>query len=458
MIYSGIVPDRGAALPPATSERDGSRPGGSSASGTAPGPVHTEILIIGGGVAGLWTLRRLLAAGVDALLVEPEALGTGQTIAAQGIVHGGIKYTLAGTLTGASEAIQHMPARWRGALAGDDPVDLTGLAPTSDHYYLWANGSFRNRLGGFLASRALRGRVEPLDRGAFPPFFQDPAFRGRVFRLEDFVVDTLALLERLAAPAQDRILAGRVVHADRRGGHVRAVRLQTGRGPVEVRAAALVLTAGTGNESLLAALGADGPAMQRRPLEQVLLRLRWPHPLFAHCITDITGPEPRLTVTSHRLGGDEQVWYVGGAVATQPAPSPEVRIERLVRDCERVLPWVDLTGASAATVAVDRAEARQSGGLRPDQAWVDRAGGLGNVLVGWPTKLALAPDLADRVLARLGVPADAAGGRDPAPGPGLPGPGFARPVWGALPWAPLRGTADEPPRARLRSKGPGPSS
>jgi glycine/D-amino acid oxidase-like deaminating enzyme len=401
-----------------------------------PGELRTEVLLVGGGVAGLWTLRRLLAAGVDALLVEPRALGTGQTIAAQGIVHGGIKYTLAGTLTGASEAIQHMPGRWRAALAGTDPVDLSGLEPTCDHYCLWSNGGLRDRLGSFLASRALRGRVEALRREAFPPFFRTEAFRGQVFRLEDFVVDTHALLERLARPAADRILHGTVTGAQAQGGRIEALHLTTPVGEARVRADSVVLTAGTGNEALLATLGARGPAMQRRPLEQVLLRLRWPHPLFAHCITDITRPEPRLTVTTHPLGGDEQVWYVGGAVATRPAPSPEARIARLRDDCARVLPWVDLSQARAATIAVDRAEARQAGGLRPDQAWVGRADGLANVLVGWPTKLALAPDLADRVLAGLGLAVDAVVS-GPGPGPVPDPPEIARPVWDALPWRPL---------------------
>lgn len=56
--------------------------------------LKLDALIIGGGVAGLWLLNRLRNEGYQALLLEQEALGTGQSIASQGMIHGGIKYAL----------------------------------------------------------------------------------------------------------------------------------------------------------------------------------------------------------------------------------------------------------------------------------------------------------------------------------------------------------------------------
>ena len=46
--------------------------------------IKLDALVIGGGVTGLWTLDRLVAAGHDTVLVEQDALGQGQTICAQG--------------------------------------------------------------------------------------------------------------------------------------------------------------------------------------------------------------------------------------------------------------------------------------------------------------------------------------------------------------------------------------
>ena len=67
--------------------------------------LKTDIAIIGGGIAGVWVLNLLRARGVDCMLFERDALGSGQTIASQGMIHGGIKYALGGALTGSSEAI-----------------------------------------------------------------------------------------------------------------------------------------------------------------------------------------------------------------------------------------------------------------------------------------------------------------------------------------------------------------
>jgi glycerol-3-phosphate dehydrogenase len=41
--------------------------------------VSVDVLIVGGGIAGLWTLAKLRHAGYRAVLIESEALGHGQT-------------------------------------------------------------------------------------------------------------------------------------------------------------------------------------------------------------------------------------------------------------------------------------------------------------------------------------------------------------------------------------------
>ena len=72
-----------------------------------------DCAILGGGISGLWLLNRLSLEGYNCVLLESHALGSGQTIASQGMIHGGIKYTLGGALTGASESIADMPDLWR---------------------------------------------------------------------------------------------------------------------------------------------------------------------------------------------------------------------------------------------------------------------------------------------------------------------------------------------------------
>ena len=89
--------------------------------------IHTDAVIIGGGIAGLWLLNALRRAGYGVVLLESHRLGSSQTLASQGMIHGGLKYALGGVPSRASETIASMPGRWRACLDGDGELDLTGL-------------------------------------------------------------------------------------------------------------------------------------------------------------------------------------------------------------------------------------------------------------------------------------------------------------------------------------------
>ena len=131
----------------------------------------TDIVSFGGGVAGLWLLNRLHSEGYQPLLIETKALGSGQTLASQGIIHGGLKYALSGSLTGAANVIAGMPRRWRHCLTGDGDVDLQGVPVLSNYYYMWSDGNLRSRLKTFLGSKSLVGRVEGVKHDDYPDFF-----------------------------------------------------------------------------------------------------------------------------------------------------------------------------------------------------------------------------------------------------------------------------------------------
>ena len=106
----------------------------------------TDIVIFGGGIAGLWLLNSLREAGYQAILFERHTIGGGQTLASQGIIHGGLKYALQGSLNGAAQAIAAMPERWRQCLAGEGDMDLRGTQVLCEHYYMWSGASMRSSL------------------------------------------------------------------------------------------------------------------------------------------------------------------------------------------------------------------------------------------------------------------------------------------------------------------------
>ena len=229
--------------------------------------VHTDAAIIGGGIAGLWLVNVLRDAGYGAVLIESDHLGGGQTLASQGLIHGGLKYALSGVPSRASEAIADLPERWRACLDGDGDVDLSGLKPLSEHFYLFAGAGGLGPLATLLASKLLRGRAQRLRTEEFPRFLCPETFSGIVYRLNDFVLDPRQLTERLARLGAPHLYAAsrlERIEADADGG-----RLEIGN--LKIAFQRLILAAGAGNEALLKRL--DIPiAMQRRPLHQVVAR------------------------------------------------------------------------------------------------------------------------------------------------------------------------------------------
>jgi glycerol-3-phosphate dehydrogenase len=388
-----------------------------------PESLSTDVLIVGGGVAGLWLNARLRRQGFATLLVDKGTLGGGQSVKSQGIIHGGTKYALSGALTGASEAIADMPRRWREALEGKGELDLSGVRLLSDAHYLWSPGTLAGNLTSFFASKAVRSRVGQVKGDELPPALQHPKFKGKVYRLSELVLDVPSLIARLAELAGDSLLAGQQVEPLLDGDELVGLRVD-GR---EIRAQRIVFSAGGGTAELLTSLGLQQPAMQRRPLHMVIVKAPTLKPLYAHCLGG--GTKPRITVTSHPAADGEWVWYLGGdlAEADGVARDEASQIAAAKKELAELVPWIDLSAAHWATLRIDRAEPAQSALARPDNAFLAEQGRL---LVGWPTKLALSPDFSDRVeaaLARDGIRP----GQHPAL-PELPRPPLTGPFWEGL--------------------------
>ena len=388
-----------------------------------PSALSTDVLIIGAGVAGLWLNARLRDQGFSTVLVESASLGGGQSVKSQGIIHGGAKYALHGALTGASEAIADMPRRGREALAGNGELDLRGVRLLSEAHYLWSPGTLAGNLTSFFASKAVRGRVDQVKGDQLPPALQDPRFKGKVYRLAELVVDVPSLIARLAELAGDSLLAGQQIEPLQENEELVGLRVD-GR---EIRAQRIVFSAGAGNAQLLETLGLSQPAMQTRPLHMVLVKGPSLKPLYAHCLGG--GPKPRITITTHPAADGHWVWYLGGDIAEAEgvAREPAAQIAAAQQELGKLLPWVDLSQAQWATLRVERAEPAQSGLVRPDNAFLADQGRL---LVGWPTKLALAPDFADRVLTAFKQ--DGIVPSTTQPLPALPRPPLAQTAWEQL--------------------------
>lgn len=387
--------------------------------------MHLDVLIFGGGAAGLWLLDQLSRRGDRVLLLEAGRLGQGQTVASQGIIHGGLKYTLQGLLTPAAREIRDMPEVWRQSLAGTRVPDLRHTRLRSAVCHLWRSESLRSRLGMLGARVGLHVAPQELTAADRPPALANCP--GPIARLDEQVIDPVSFVADLAGQHRERILKidvpGGIDFVISAPGIVECVILshpETGQ-PQEFYPRHVVLTAGAGNAELRRRFGLAADQMQRRPLHMVMVRGDLPV-LNGHCVD---GAHTRVTITSDRDSSGRTVWQVGGQLAEDGVSLDEVGlIHRAGRELAAVLPGIDLSHLECATYRVDRAERASPRGGRPDTATVINEG---NVISAWPTKLALAPQLARMVEASL--PASQVGGCDLKTLQDWPRPQVAQPPW-----------------------------
>jgi len=391
--------------------------------------MRIDVLIFGGGAAGLWCLDRFRRAGYRAILLESATLGSGQTIQAQGIIHGGGKYALRGVRDFAAvRATGEMPERWRRSLAGELEPDLTGTQVLSSRCHLWLpRGSLLASVQswGFIPVIAKAGLLATSPKRV-PPSAWPEALRGSaiaVYSLAEPVIAPRSLIETLAARHK------KFTFFYNRPG-VRFSGEEVWIAGTALRPRAVVLAAGEGNAELLQKAGLRGDLMQRRPLGMVLLRGKLP-PLFGHCVV---GGKTRLTITA----AVEGIWQVGGEIAEQLAheENRDAARRKAMGEIRRRLAGLDFSGVEIAIYRAVRAEARTAELQRPSGVHVSRV--APRIVVAWPTKLSLVPVLADEVFAVVTMDLRQPGGYDEEALPPWPPPPVARYPWEEAEWFPAR--------------------
>src|SRR3990167_2352424 len=159
--------------------------------------ASADIVIFGGGIAGLWLLYRLRQYGLSAILFESGSLGGGQTHKSQGIIHGGMKYALQGVLTSEAYGMADVPTLWRACLQGSGEIDLSGVHVLSQHHYLWSPSKFTSKLTCMMASATLASKVSSISKTQYPSAFKNPSFKGEVYALDEMVLDVPSLIREL---------------------------------------------------------------------------------------------------------------------------------------------------------------------------------------------------------------------------------------------------------------------
>lgn len=369
-------------------------------------PRHADIVIFGAGIAGLWTHHRLRRAGYNSLLLESSAIGGGQSIASQGIIHSGLKYAFAGKVNKLAASISAMPDFWREALSGRGPVDLSAARTRADSQMLLIPPGLMGGLIGLVTRKALGNNVHEVARSEWPAHIADSGFKGSLVYMDEPVLDIPSVLRALAEPYRDSIRLtdmpdSPLAFLEHHG----------------IVADHILFTGAGSNHAIARKLGHDaGLETQTRPLLMGMMK-NAPFPLYAHCVG--ASDKPVVTITTHEAPGAGLVWYLGGSVAERLKDAPESEVFDAARKAfGACFPALDFSAAQWAVLPIDRVEGKSStDGWMPDTPTIHRHG---DVFYGWPTKLTFAPLLAERFSGMISSPA----------------PGGAMGEWSFLPPAP----------------------
>ncbi len=357
--------------------------------------IDTHAVIFGGGIAGLWCLNVLRKLGLEAILIEHKAIGGTQTLASQGMIHGGQRYGLQGKENPHLFMLKDLPEVWNRALAGKGVLDLRKVEVLAKGQHMWSPGALTSNVAAFFASKVMQSEVQKLKRSAWPEGLSNNCGRlGSVYQLNEVVLDSRSLVSELFEPHKENCVQGEaldfVIEEDSTGEkRVKSVLVKSGDQLLEFRAEMFIAAAGEGNETLRDLIGAKQVLTQRRPLKQILVKGA-PFDLYAHCIT--TDPRPRATITTHRDSAGNRIWYMGGLVGVYGVDkSDQEALDFAKKEMFSLFQKVNCEATEWAVLPVDRAEPKAESGFLPDGPQV--ASGASNFLFTWPTKMTFAPAL-----------------------------------------------------------------
>jgi len=349
-----------------------------------------DIVIFGAGIAGLWAHHRLRRAGYDVLLLEKDTVGCGQTIASQGIIHSGLKFAIAGKVNNLAKSISAMPLKWRAALKGEGPVDISSANPLAKSQLLLIPQGILGGITKVVTQKILGQGVHELARDEWPEPLQQSGFRGTAVFMDEIVLDMPSVIHAITEPYKTSI---------------RKITQDEADAPMDflekhgITAKKILFTSAAGNHPLASQYKQDqGLVTQKRPLLMGMMKPA-PYPLYAHLIgkTD----KPVATITSHQDKDGALVWYIGGLVAERKKEAdPNDVFKAAIKAFKAYLPDVDTSTMQWAVLPVDRAEGKsKTDGWMPDTPTIHHAG---DTLYCWPTKMTFAPMLGDMLVDELG--------------------------------------------------------
>lgn len=395
--------------------------------------IETDVVVIGGGIQGLWLLADLIERGYQALALERLQPGGGQTGHSHLFLHRGHMHGLPRTGEGIDEAPNRMRVfrdaheRWihelsAGRLQEARPTPLQG-----PFYVGWKLEDQRTESFSIACQDA---EIDCTPMESLPPWFPNCS---SLFEAEGVCLESNKVLKSLL---NYRDLRDRISHCESIGlvsdtkNPLRLVvqmRPKPGRGKmpaasrreeIELRCRGLVLAAGTGNDQWLSKTLPDSGIRFSQARQQTVKT-------FMLVVKDPAGQLPRLCgffpghggiFIAHRQAADGgMIWLVADKQRNHvrvPGQWTELDargwFRNIQQELKQLLPWLFEDPKQYRWGIYEAAKAecwtasnrQREGGVLPDKHGVFKHPEC-NVWVTWPSFFTLAPTAADEIARQI---------------------------------------------------------
>jgi glycine/D-amino acid oxidase-like deaminating enzyme len=376
---------------------------------TSTREINVDVLIVGGGVQGLWLLRDFTRVGYHSILIEKEKVGGTQTLHSHGYLHQGYSYNDVGM----ARHLKSAKDRWT-TFCNNQDIPTAHLSS----FFGFASPANAELWSEVWEEAGLQQTAETL-----PEFLQSGLLR-RVFRTGDIWLDTSDLARRLVEGVEDRIFHGSITSLkyDNLTRKIQVAIVQIGNESRHIIPQVVVFAAGAGNSgliSMLRDLRIEPNRARYRKSQMLVIKSR--HGLLqGHAA--IVVPDLSLFIVSRDMRNGDVIWLASYDIDDESKVKfsqlhknvKEKNGHREVVDDKRVRDTVFVLSAIfpqlftkenkeqmewGAYVGL-KAEAITGTVILPNE-WVIDSFNTSNVYAVWPTKLTLAPQASEKLAFKL---------------------------------------------------------
>jgi len=361
--------------------------------------ILIDILIVGGGIQGLWCLNELTKLGYSSILITDKNIGEGQSLDAQIYKHKGYFYNNLEI----TQHLQEVEGEWNRFISNNN------LKPSQKQQFLaFPNQDSADKYTKLWYQGGLN--YSPINHSQIPPFFKQ-GILSHYFDTTETCYHGQQLITKLVQPVKHLIYQGKIIgfNSSSIDGCVKEVKVIIDDKLFTVAPKHIVLTAGRGNQNLLNQITKGNSELDYQTQEIQQLRRCQVLVIKGENLPSVSALCPSLMFfMGCRQVGNENIWLITFGFddvikleLNQTISIDKIRLQKCLDTLKAVIPNIFELDLDFGLYPAVKAESQALGaGFRPNEDFVSNCG-LPNVTLVYPTKLSLAPRASKKVVNQI---------------------------------------------------------